>query len=202
MLVIAHARCNVPVTILRVGQIAAPMSAQGKGLWPKGGWVASLLETSKSMNLVPSTEFLIDWIPVDELAWVIRDIVHCACASMGEGSTHEAGLQVYNIVNPQTVPWNTFMEELSRKLTASRTVSLAEWVASLICCDSNVPEELDRLPALKILPFFQALVALEKQQEGKHLHFETSKAVAASKTMAGLQPCSKACLKRWVSYLD
>ncbi|KAF9870587.1 hypothetical protein CkaCkLH20_11893 [Colletotrichum karsti] len=61
-------------SILRVGQIAGPLAADG-GEWHRTEWFPSLLQTSKAMGCLPDSMGTIDWIPVDVLSDIIGDIV-------------------------------------------------------------------------------------------------------------------------------
>ena len=90
----ASERSDVPVTILRVGQIAGPVATPG--IWNKDEWVYSLIKTPQSLGYFPRNIPDVDWIPVDTLASIILDIVHCTAGM--------AGALTYNLVNPQCTP--------------------------------------------------------------------------------------------------
>jgi len=66
---VAHKKSGVPVSILRVGQIAGPLMAHG--VWNEDEWLPSLIKTSKSLGSFPDYNPDIDWIPVDTLATII-----------------------------------------------------------------------------------------------------------------------------------
>lgn len=60
----ASTRSGVPVTILRVGQVAGPTTKSG-GYWNPDEWFPSLVFTSKSMGSIPeSLGMPVEWIPV------------------------------------------------------------------------------------------------------------------------------------------
>lgn len=60
----ASTRSGIPVTILRVGQVAGPTTKSG-GCWNPDEWFPSLIFTSKSMGIVPeSLGMAVEWIPV------------------------------------------------------------------------------------------------------------------------------------------
>jgi thioester reductase-like protein len=60
----ASARCGVPTSIHRVGQIGGPTTE--KGMWNKQEWVPSLIATSKTITQIPSSlgSVSVQWVPV------------------------------------------------------------------------------------------------------------------------------------------
>ncbi|MCJ1263084.1 hypothetical protein MMC22_002954 [Lobaria immixta] len=203
----ASERCNIPVTILRIGQIAGPSttSSSGSSSWRKDEWVPSLVQTSKVLKLIPSCSLAVDWIPVDILASIIRDI------SLDPGDRNDDGaygtntdlLQIYNLVNPTPTAWSTFVSILYAKLgPACRIVPLSDWVAALTRSSSSVPslalpQQLESNPALKILPFFHRLTEQEEQDTPMQLRFETTNATARSPTMRALAPVGRTWMRLW-----
>ncbi|KAK0615465.1 Non-canonical non-ribosomal peptide synthetase FUB8 [Lasiodiplodia hormozganensis] len=64
ILTVASTCAEVPSTIYRVGQIAGPLTEEGK--WSTQEWVPSLILTSKTIGMVPQSlgDMKVDWIPV------------------------------------------------------------------------------------------------------------------------------------------
>lgn len=60
----ASARCGVPTSIHRVGQIGGPTTK--KGMWNKQEWVPSLVATSKTIKQIPFSlgSVSVQWVPV------------------------------------------------------------------------------------------------------------------------------------------
>jgi nucleoside-diphosphate-sugar epimerase len=60
----ASARCGVPTSIHRVGQIGGPTTENG--MWNKQEWVPSLIATSKTIKQIPSSlgSVSVQWVPV------------------------------------------------------------------------------------------------------------------------------------------
>jgi nucleoside-diphosphate-sugar epimerase/aryl carrier-like protein len=60
----ASAKCGVPTSIHRVGQIGGPTTE--KGMWNKQEWVPSLVATSKTIKQIPSGlgSVSVQWVPV------------------------------------------------------------------------------------------------------------------------------------------
>lgn len=192
----ASEACNIAVTILRIGQIAGSTSADSGRVWSKSEWIPALMETSNRLNLIPTADFAIDWIPVEDLARVVMDII---LKPNDSASADDSRLQVYNLVNPRLTPWATFAGALQQRLPSARTVSLQEWVQALARYNTNSLTNLQNLPALKILPFFQALAQRTRAEAGKSQpRITTETAVQASKTMAELQSVGEAWLEELV----
>lgn len=88
---VAGEKSQVPVSILRVGQIAGPVSAPG--VWSRDEWFPSLIKTSQSLGRLPDYVPNADWISVDSLAATVLDIVRFAAKMEKTACT-------YNIVSP------------------------------------------------------------------------------------------------------
>jgi nucleoside-diphosphate-sugar epimerase/acyl carrier protein len=60
----ASAKCGVPTSIHRVGQIGGPTTK--KGMWNKQEWVPSLIATSKTIKQIPLSlgSVSVQWVPV------------------------------------------------------------------------------------------------------------------------------------------
>ena len=179
--------CNVPVTILRIGQIAGSTSITNNEDWPEDEWIPSLIKTSEFLNLIPSANISIDWITREELAHVVLEIMLCT-------STDSISLQVYNLVNPHLTPWNRLTEALERQLSETKVVSLQEWVDVLVTYDIDDIAILQRVPAVKLISFFQSLAERTERKDRKDVYFVTDNAVKVSRTMAIMQPIGEAWL--------
>jgi thioester reductase-like protein len=71
----ANKQSGVPVSILRVGQIAGSTTLSDPA-WPSQEWLPSMIKTSKSLKRLPANLPVIDWIPVDKLATIIIETIH------------------------------------------------------------------------------------------------------------------------------
>lgn len=60
----ASAKCGIPTSIHRVGQIGGPTTEQG--MWNKQEWVPSLVATSKTVKRIPTSlgSVSVQWVPV------------------------------------------------------------------------------------------------------------------------------------------
>ena len=184
---VASEKSGVPVSILRVGQIAGPVSAAG--IWNRDEWFPSLVKTSQSLGCLPNYLPDADWIPVDSLAASILDIVHFA-AETGRTLT-------YNIVNPQSTPWTSLLDVVRKHLKPQvQVVELSEWIDMLEHIDQNNTSELSEKPAVKILDFYRAF---EEERVAGGLHYSTANGISASKTMAALEAVNKDWMEIWLT---
>ena len=186
---IASQRSGVPVSILRVGQIAGPVAAAG--VWNRNEWFPSLIKTSQSLGCLPNYLPDIDWIPVDRLAAAVCEISHFAAKT-------DKSL-VYNMVNPHPTSWKLLVDTILKRLGPQvRTVELSEWIEMLRLVDQSDPRELTAKPAAKILDFFLALETVKAEGESK---FKTENSVAASETFAALRSVNTEWMEIWMDRL-
>ena len=187
---VAKERCGVPVSVLRVGQIAGPVATTG-GIWNQDEWFPSLVKTSQSLGYLPSHIPDADWIPVDILAATVLDIVHFA-ATTGNART-------YNIVNPRSTAWTSLLDTVRERLDPPvQIVELKEWIRKLEEIDGSDPKELSSKPAIKILDFYRSL-GEQDETARRAVSFSTKHGIAASRNMAELRPVSVDWMKIWLT---
>lgn len=175
----------VTSTILRVGQIAGPVSSKGK--WNEVEWVPALVKSSKTLGCLPIGLPDVDWIPVDSLASIIVEI--------SLSSAQPNGASFFNLVNPKITPWESLLEVLKVHLGCTETVTLQQWIERLQRLDATDPRVIAQYPAIKILDFFQSLA----EEDGlSNVRYSTQKACAASKTMAHLPAISPEAMQVWL----
>ena len=180
----AH-KAGVPVSILRVGQIAGSTTPDG-GIWPTQEWVPSLVKTSKAIGLVPNDLPPVDWIPIDLLARIIQELAFA--------DTGNSNFQVYNLVNPHLAPWSSLVNSLY-KYCGAKAIPLAEWLQVLGNCNAMDINEVEAKPALKMLAFFKTMPQAP-------VRFATDRAVEASEVMAALEPVNQMWIGSWLRQWD
>ncbi len=184
----ASSRSGVPASVLRVGQIAGPVSTPG--LWNRAEWFPSLIQTSQSLGYLPSSIPSADWIPVDTLAATILDIVQFA-ATTGKAQT-------YNLLNPHSTPWTSLIDTVLKRLKPQlEVIELSEWTQKLSQVNRNDTHALTAKPAAKILDFYRTLEKQDRTVGG--LTYSTAHASAASKTMKELEPVNKDWMDIWLT---
>ncbi|KAI1074574.1 acetyl-CoA synthetase-like protein [Whalleya microplaca] len=146
----AAERSGIRTSILRVGQVAGPISAGNGAKWNETEWFPLLVKTSKTLRKVPDGPALgkIDWIPVDLLAAVTWELSTNADATAG------GTLQIFNLVNPATKLWKELLPDIKESL-GGEAVTMHEWIQELEKVDLNDKDEVLSRPAVKILEFFR-----------------------------------------------
>ncbi|KAJ5735356.1 uncharacterized protein N7483_000481 [Penicillium malachiteum] len=183
VLAAAGKKLQLPISILRIGFIGG--QSIGPVKWQSKDTLRSLVLLSEATKLVPNEMGEVDYIPVDVLSNIIRDV---ALREKGE-----LGAQFYNLVHPKPVPFSRLADALQSCIPSSKKVSFAEWVDHL----SNLPDQAlsKDLKAERVgmLPFFQAL----RNMESPPLRVDTTKAQAISEHLANLEPLGPELLIRW-----
>lgn len=188
ILSIAGESCGVPVSILRIGQIAGPISSDGT--WPKSEWFPNLIKSSLSVGLFPNSLPPIDWIPIDALSTIIMDIIYDA--------RRYDNTRFYNIVNPHQTSWSSLVAPIKSCYgSAIRETSIVDWIEAIKHASHNPELKVAKIPALKILDFFESLAGI--QTTSTEVTYETQNAVTASKTMAELEPVNQKWIEIWLS---
>ncbi|KAI1178787.1 hypothetical protein F4777DRAFT_62023 [Nemania sp. FL0916] len=162
-----------PASILRVGQVCGPVSsATGVRLWNPTEWLPSLVMSSRFMGAVPdslgTSSDVVDWVPVDKLGEIVRDLVETSAAE--QRPLQEDAAYVFNIVHPAPTSWPSLLpgiigaiESVTKKQVD--VVSSSEWLRRLQDCDRS-PHVIHENPAIKLLDFFQqTMIAKEEENE-------------------------------------
>lgn len=151
ILVTANRLSGIPVSVIRVGQVGGPSQNVG-GTWADQPWVSALIRTSKTLGYFPSPLAPIDWVAVDTVADMLRGI------SLQPAKEEP---QIYNITtaSDNAQPWDLLLEAV-RELTGMpemEVISLRDWVKKLRDIPDPSPEDVAKLPALKLLDFYDII---------------------------------------------
>lgn len=181
------------INILRVGQIAGPVSKDATGKWNENEWFPSLVRTSKKLDMLPDSLGLfeeVDWIPIDCLSDIVVDLIH----SDNNQDTDVA--RVFNLVNPSRVSFGNLVPSIKERLGESvKVVSFETWLQALKELDNEDKGILERYPALKIMGFFEDL---QVSEGGYGKVFDTTEAEKRSKGMRKLQPITGDMVVAWM----
>jgi thioester reductase-like protein len=196
MLAAASQKHGVPVTILRLGQIAGSDTSVANTVpraWSKNEWVPSMIQTAKSLNLIPTSQIPIDWVPGSNVADILGEVVSSGI------KTSTQTLQVANVVHDNAAPWTSFVHALQQELPSAKIVSMREWVDTLGSYDANDASQLGQLPALKLKDYFEGLAKFDDLGEDNMPRFEVNTAHALSKTIGKfLDAINDDVIRRWV----
>lgn len=183
---------RVPVTILRLGQVAGPTVMSG-GSWSTDEWIPSLAAISKTLHLVPTDLPPIDWVPVDVASKALVEL------SIASTITEGPAFQVFNIVNPRLADWSLFSTAIEQKLGQGvNRVTLTQWVQALVDTDPDTMSQAEAAASTKILPFFQHLAETAAGGITLQPKFSTSKAERTSETMATMSAISEDLIQLWL----
>ena len=161
------------VSILRVGKIAGSTTS-GDGAGFEFAWLRLLISTSKRLRMVPKALPDLDWIPLDKLAAIVKEIINTEVA--------RNGIQVYNIVNPRSRPWWTVQDVLHEHFGKDVSfVHLREWLIALKSME------------LRLFPVLSKILEPMSTQK-----CSTEKARQASPTLSRRDEVSDMWLRSWL----
>ncbi|KAK3942541.1 putative nrps-like enzyme protein [Diplogelasinospora grovesii] len=203
---------HIPVTILRVGQVAGSTRQASSGCsWNRNEWFPSLAISSLLKlgclpdNLGPQFD-TVDWIPSD----VLGDVAVELAATTGMKGP---GAEVYNLRNPNTATWKELLPVIvdiwsqREKPEMSRgdlsVISPQMWLAKLQE-SMDVASDMNMNPAIKLLDFYRdGLWAGAGEHEGEvqqqqQAPMAVDKALAASPALQKLQPVGQEWMRKWV----
>ncbi|KAI0096933.1 male sterility protein-domain-containing protein [Nemania sp. FL0031] len=185
------ASTELSVSIIRVGQMAGPITLPGS--WNASEWLPMLVKTSKALGILPKSlgnSDDIDWVPIDVTAEVFMDVLrHKLNNSSGDRC------QVYHISNPHKTTWGALLPATCQILGSDiKLVTFHEWVRRLQL-QGSVGYDVERFPALKILPFYKGMVA---SPEAKLPVLDTQNLLSVSTTLASVEEVQGIWMERWI----
>ena len=181
---ISSQRSHIPVSILRLGQVAGSTLSEDYP-WPEQEWVPSLIKTSKSLGLLPRDLPSVDWIPINHLAKIILEV---ACSDYKS----EKNEITYNLVNPRSASWESLLETIQGQLGSGiEIVPFTRWLAALEGAQDT--QNMKLMPALKLLGFFQEL-----KVDRRVVKYEMKRVLETSKSMAQLEPVNTEWMNVWL----
>ncbi|KAH8665697.1 putative NRPS-like enzyme [Tricladium varicosporioides] len=189
----AASQAGIPATVIRMGQISPSSLPEEKGTWPSNDVVPVFLQTCKTSGMLAS-DFVdtINWIPVDQAAEVVNDIVQY------EVKYNEvANARFYNLVNLNPQPWSTVLDLVQRWCgEATETVAMQQWVQRLRASDTSDLKMLDKLPALRLLKIYDLMA-----NHGPENQYVKENLMAASKRIVKLPRVEAKMLDMWLQQL-
>ncbi|EED20986.1 NRPS-like enzyme, putative [Talaromyces stipitatus ATCC 10500] len=151
LLCIASAKSKVTTSILRVGQIAPPTATTGEIIWAEKDALTGLLETSKSLQMVPSDLMDIDWLPVNSVAEIVNSLLH-------QDRHSKEAILFHNLVHPAPMPWSEAVPVIQSWCGQSAGAApLKDWIAAVKAREKEEQDSLQVLPSLPLLSFFDLL---------------------------------------------
>lgn len=187
----AAGKQSIPVTVLRIGQIAGPTTPE-QPMWPERDIVMAMMKTSRSIAMLPDDLPDVDWIPIDNLS---RAVVDIAISTL---QIKESIVSYFNLVNPTPVAWHEFLHPIKEFCGPdAQVVPLVEWIEKLQMLDRTDSQNLKSMPALRTLRFFSRL-----QQRGPVAKYSTAASQKASTTMSSLEPITTDLMRTWLQQIE
>ncbi|TFK46704.1 putative aminoadipate reductase [Heliocybe sulcata] len=189
-------RTGLQSTTLRIGQICGGLP---DGAWATTDWVPILVKSSISLGCLPDSQGTVSWLPMQAVARAILDV------GLADGRHPSA----VNVVHPKPVEWTTIMTAIRGSLGESSEslpfVQFTEWVEKLEQrATKATTEELESVPALRILDFFRKLASASISSTGGEAGgvaaFATQQAQAISSTLGQLESLNDRDAAMWVKY--
>ncbi|KAJ5670286.1 acetyl-CoA synthetase-like protein [Penicillium maclennaniae] len=186
----ASRRSRVPTTVYRVGQIGGPTTSKGE--WNRHEWLPTIIATSISMGKIPNQlgSMPVDWVPVDNLASIMTEIVHTR-----HGDRSETPTAVFHLTNSKTAQWSSLIPAIREKYQVE-PVDFSAWIAELESVQNPSSADVAAKPALKLLSFYRGLV--DESHAAMGVPLDVTKAKEASETMRSLGPISAALMSNWL----
>ncbi|KAI1505652.1 acetyl-CoA synthetase-like protein [Biscogniauxia marginata] len=185
ILTTANREIGIPVSIVRVCQVGGPTNFEA-GSWAEQPWISALLRTAKTMRCCPTNVAPIDWVPVDTVAAMLHDFILYPARK-------EA--QVFNIFPPKPQPWELLVNVMRDTYGVAETISLKEWIKKLRSITDPNADEVAKMPALKILDYYEAIEAGKE-----HVTFSTDHSMEVSKV--NIPTVDKYMMENWVRSWD
>ncbi|GAB7340817.1 hypothetical protein MBLNU457_7181t1 [Dothideomycetes sp. NU457] len=189
---------GVPAVVVRVGQLAGPVTE--KGVWNKQEWFPSIVSSSKAIGKVPrnlGNMDTVDWVPVDAAAKVLLEL---SFNTLAERKASKENLSVYHLVNPKTEVWQNIVpivqEYFDQTHTRLEIVEYSDWLETL----KKMPmskENAARVPGLKLLDFYEGLAAPKGLPR-----LATDKTAAMSPTLENIGSVNREMMKLWLEQWD
>ena len=105
-----------------------------------------------------------------------------------------ASAACFHLVNPNKTSWESLLPFVQSKLNVT-TVTASDWIRDLESVFDPTEEDLQQMPALKLLDFFHGLLLPDLPVAD----VDVRNAMQKSPTMGNLQPISEQMIKNWLS---
>ncbi|KAF9445951.1 putative aminoadipate reductase [Macrolepiota fuliginosa MF-IS2] len=198
-------RSGLRACSLRIGQLSGSST---KGAWAPTEWFPNLVKSSIALGGFPSAPGMASWLPMDSAAQSILDLAY----------TKEKLPFAINFTHPRPVTWDYVIEAVRDAVVDALRIDpvqlplipFPEWIDRLAnkAMDAK-PEDLERMPAIKIIDFFQEMAKADQiyRSTGQtDVEFtglatlETKNAPELSITMRTVTPLQVDNARSWVAY--
>ncbi|KAF8908295.1 acetyl-CoA synthetase-like protein [Mucidula mucida] len=161
--------------VLRIGQLAGGRT----GAWHTREWFPTLVQSSKELGCLPTSNKEISWIAVSDGATIIADNLDIPAAT-------------YHIVHPRPVPWSSLSKTISEELGV-KLVPYTEWL------DLMLGSREETVASRKLLTFFE--------ENAQVLDYDNRDAfgmphivLSSSLKVRDIHPLNEDDVRRWMAY--
>lgn len=187
ILTAASRQCEVPVSVVRVGQVGGLSS--GDGVWADQPWISAIIRSSKTIGSFPSRVIPVDWVSVDTVAGILEGII---LQRFDDAQVP----QFYNVVSGAQT-WTLLLDALPDKArqAISKVISLPDWIRLIREMVDSHGTDITDLPAVRLVDFYTTLGSGIESAV-----YET----AHAKALAGdnLRPLEREILASWLETWD
>ncbi|EKM52305.1 uncharacterized protein PHACADRAFT_260612 [Phanerochaete carnosa HHB-10118-sp] len=194
------AKNGLQAVSLRIGQVCGSKTT---GAWATSEWVPIVIKSSVALGMLPALDGVVSWIPVDVVIASLIDLV-----------TSDRPLpELVNIVHPHPTEWHVVFECINGRLGQQplRMVPFKDWLHAVeAVAAAERPEDLERVPAVKILQFLQGIAASEARaaatqgelfvEAGGVPTYDTANLRRLSPSTDTLEPLGELHARAWVDY--
>lgn len=148
-------RTGLSAAVLRIGQLCGHSKLAA---WNETEMFPIMINTGLThLKAMPILEGqMVDWLPVDTCAASIDSLLTAAPQPRPSDPRGVAGTSlqshVHNLVNPRTLPWNSFLDVLEEASGMEfDRIPMSEWVVRL----QSLSDSGTEVPGTRLLSFFQ-----------------------------------------------
>lgn len=174
----AAAQVGIPVYVLRIGQIIGDTN---HGIWNSSEAIPLMMQTAKTINMLPSID--------EDLRWTAVDVVARAAIEI---SNSGAATGVFNLINPRTFHWNRdiipYLQQAGLKFDVHDS---STWLERLQASNDPVAN-----PPLKLLEHFKR--RFDTSVTRRAVEFETQKSQRWSESFSKVQAPDQALVTKMI----
>lgn len=146
---------DVPIRVYRCGQLSGDTI---HGIWNRSEMLPMMICVSEAMGIMPRCDQIINWLPVNETAACIVDLV----INSTRQKTSDANY-IYHLMNSDSIDWQTFLNHLHDAGLQFSVVDKDYWLQRL-------KESQVNHPAMMLYDFYEKYLS---KQSNQLVQFET-----------------------------
>ncbi|KAK3319499.1 hypothetical protein B0T19DRAFT_268473 [Cercophora scortea] len=184
---------GVPTEVIRVGQIAGPISE--RGYWNRQEWLPSIVASSVYLGVLPNglgKMTTIDWTPIENIANMVLEVA---------GVTQHLDIEKINGyfhgINPVQTEWANLWPAVKEFYgdRIKKVVSFGEWIDELEKSQETT-EDANRNPGVKLLDTYKAWEKAAREGQG-YVAMEMERTKGYSRTMRECGAVTPDMMRNW-----